>query len=302
MQYSFPKPYPKTTQNRYKKRQLNYIGVGIEKEKSLYYYWFQCLRRSKKYRKACANNGKGMKSLYNDFGDVFSIGFWDWWFECDKHGTERGLRLFARWQDDPVRIIDKGHSKEKLIPPNEDNRFIVSISNGASKTEIFKELGRVLSSRNKSIAKQFGDKPPKYSPHSLKVDVPSLTKSLKAYDMKASGRSLVAIGAIAQGMNDVRDKEFIDNYEFDYRKMGRFKDSDGIKQQDIFGKKIKDNYGGMSDIRTRKRPDSLHNFYDRDKKVYLISHAHRLIEKAKANIEGVERGIFPLPHKPKNTK
>ena len=75
-----------------------------------------------------------------------------------------------------------------------------------------------------------------------------------------------------------------------------------FKQQDIFGKKIKDNYGGMSDIRTRKRPDSLHNFYDRDKKVYLISHAHRLIEKAKANIEGVERGIFPLPHKPKNTK
>jgi len=297
MRYSFPKPYPKTAQTRYQKHQLTYIGEGVEKEKSLYYYWFQYLRRNEKYRKACTNSGRGMKSLYNDFGDVFSIGFWEWWFEFDKQGIERGVRLFAKLQDDPVRIIGKGRSKDELIAPSNDNRLIVSIASSASKKEILKELANILGSRATPAAIKKTDTPPKYMPHSLKVDVSSLAKSLKAYDMKARGRSLVAIGAIAQGKNDVRDKEFIDNYEFDYRKMGAFKAFDGFSPKDIFGRKFKHISESMPDLRTRQRPESIHNFYDRDKKAYLISHAHRLIEKAKANIEGAEKGIFPLPHK-----
>jgi hypothetical protein len=50
-----------------------------------YYLWFEYLKRSEKYKTACANNGKGMKKLYKDFGNVFEYegveGFWRWWRE-----------------------------------------------------------------------------------------------------------------------------------------------------------------------------------------------------------------------------
>ena len=59
---------------------------------SIYYLWFEYLKRSEKYKKACANNGKGMTKLYKDFGNIFEYegveGFWRWW-------NERGQYLFG---------------------------------------------------------------------------------------------------------------------------------------------------------------------------------------------------------------
>lgn len=47
---------------------------------SVYYFWWEYLRRNDKYRKTCHLNGKrGLSSLYEDFGDVFADDFWTWW-------------------------------------------------------------------------------------------------------------------------------------------------------------------------------------------------------------------------------
>ena len=55
-------------------------------EESVYYWWWMALRRSSKYKQACAKNGVGMQKLYDDFGDIFAFdeedtqkGFKDWW-------------------------------------------------------------------------------------------------------------------------------------------------------------------------------------------------------------------------------
>jgi hypothetical protein len=47
---------------------------------SVYYYWWEYLRRHEGYRRTCDNGGKGKyAALYKDFGDVHSGEFWDWW-------------------------------------------------------------------------------------------------------------------------------------------------------------------------------------------------------------------------------
>ncbi len=59
---------------------------------SLYYLWFEYLKRSNKYKIACASKGKGMRKIFDDFGDIFQYqgldGFWQWW-------NERGQYLFG---------------------------------------------------------------------------------------------------------------------------------------------------------------------------------------------------------------
>jgi len=47
---------------------------------SVYYYWWEYLRRHEGYTETCARNGKGKyKKLYEDFGDVHATDFWTWW-------------------------------------------------------------------------------------------------------------------------------------------------------------------------------------------------------------------------------
>ena len=47
---------------------------------SVYYYWWEYLRRHAGYRETCACGGTGAYAeLFADFGDVHSTDFWTWW-------------------------------------------------------------------------------------------------------------------------------------------------------------------------------------------------------------------------------
>ena len=47
---------------------------------SVYYYWWEYLRRHKGYARTCQRGGKGAYAkLYGDFGDVHTGTFWQWW-------------------------------------------------------------------------------------------------------------------------------------------------------------------------------------------------------------------------------
>lgn len=49
---------------------------------SVYYYWWEYLRRHEGYRVTCMNGGVGEHAdLYRDFGDVHANDFWGWWRE-----------------------------------------------------------------------------------------------------------------------------------------------------------------------------------------------------------------------------
>lgn len=66
---------------------------------SVYYFWWQFLRRHEGYKDCCNRRGAGIyKALYADFGDVHAYeteGFWEWWSEKREDGINRGEYLFA---------------------------------------------------------------------------------------------------------------------------------------------------------------------------------------------------------------
>lgn len=66
---------------------------------SVYYFWWEFLRRHEGYKDCCARGGAGRyKKLYADFGDVHAYetkDFWKWWAEKLANGWKRGEYLFA---------------------------------------------------------------------------------------------------------------------------------------------------------------------------------------------------------------
>ena len=60
-------------------------------EDSVYYLWWEFLRRHDGYKETCEKGGKGKYAkLYDDFGNVHECSFREWWTKDD-----RGARLFS---------------------------------------------------------------------------------------------------------------------------------------------------------------------------------------------------------------
>lgn len=65
---------------------------------SVFYYWWEYLRRHEGYRQTCEAGGIGSYAkLYADFGDVHSGDFWSWWVKHDH--------LFAEPKARQVKVI-----------------------------------------------------------------------------------------------------------------------------------------------------------------------------------------------------
>ena len=57
--------------------------------RSIYFWWWEFLRRHAEYRQTCEANGEGaLSALYADFGDIHATDFRTWW-------NQRGVDLFA---------------------------------------------------------------------------------------------------------------------------------------------------------------------------------------------------------------
>jgi hypothetical protein len=70
---------------------------------SVYYLWWEFLRRSTAYKKCCTSGGKGkLKTIYQEFGDVFVTDFKTWW-----QTNERGAFLFAEQLPPKMTLIDE---------------------------------------------------------------------------------------------------------------------------------------------------------------------------------------------------
>ena len=82
----FPHKHP-----LFKKKETN---KGVYYENSIYYFWFEFLKRNKKFIEICKSKGSLNKYFYEDFGDIRQKSFKQWWNEKYK-GTIRGIYLFA---------------------------------------------------------------------------------------------------------------------------------------------------------------------------------------------------------------
>jgi hypothetical protein len=126
-------------------------------QRSPYYWWWAFLRLNEDYIQCCELSGKGkLAQLYNDFGDVRSDSFKQWW-------NERGVALFAEkplpqsltkltnkieWDEtwgDSVMVV--------AVPMSMDKRYIYSRFIELVKKNHTAERGRTAAQWAKSTAK-----------------------------------------------------------------------------------------------------------------------------------------------------
>ena len=224
---------------------------------SIYYWWYQYLRCSERYRAACSKGGKGMQRLYNDFGDIFSYtdnptGFWKWWTtRLEGHDCERGEYLFgirstaqAEMQDF-VGLDDLDELKSSV---SDGSIKLIAVPTHLDKKIIARRFHRLLTGVKVTPKKA---ETARYHPKASKVDAVSLDKALLVWKMK-----------FQQGMqHQAISAEITANPRFAIR-------------QTSHSRNAADGY-----------------VYDSRNTIIV-----RLWKKAQKNIEAVEKGVFPLGH------
>jgi hypothetical protein len=157
---------------------------GIWWENSVYYLWWEFLRRHDGYKETCKNGGDGKYAvLYADFGDVHEGTFKEWW---TKDG--RGARLFA---EPPLPTSVTALTSEQLEALPEDwdagSLLIVAIPLNLPKRFIQRRLNKLLAGHHKRKRGQrtFKESRALY-PIAAQFSVYSLKKMLDLYDLEQS--------------------------------------------------------------------------------------------------------------------
>lgn len=114
-------------------------GQGVKN--SPYYWWWEYLRRSDAYRKTCEAGAIGKnRTLFDDFGDVFSVGFKAWWTTGDH-----GANLFANSSpNDSVKVLQIGD----LVAEKSD-LLVIQIPLGLPRKFIEKKIRDILNVNHK---------------------------------------------------------------------------------------------------------------------------------------------------------
>jgi len=155
---------------------------GVHPKQSVYYWWYEFLKRNEEYRRCCKSKGKGrLAKLYKDFGNVFTKSFLEWWYE-----DHRGVRLFA----EPLEPVTMG---ELNRPAEWDPRWtregvmVVVVPLSAPKRRIKRWFNRLLAYRHTGKP---GHPTKSESGAIYKVykrfSVPSLEQMLLVYDLRQS--------------------------------------------------------------------------------------------------------------------
>ena len=151
-------------------------------EGSVYYWWWQYLRRNQDYLETCANDGRGkLEETYNEFGDVRADDFKAWWSEGG-----RGVHLFAEPRaEDSIRVLEPNEAALGV-----DEALTVSIPMNLPRKAIEQRLRQLLDVHHTG---KRGHQLAKKSKARFRVkgqpNVPALRQGLMVYDavMKAEG-------------------------------------------------------------------------------------------------------------------
>ena len=157
---------------------------GIWWDNSVYYLWWEFLRRHEGYKKICENGGNGKYAeLYADFGNVHEGTFKEWW---TKDG--RGARLFAE-PPLPISVVALTSKEIDALPEDWDSGslLIVAIPLNLPKRFIQQRLSNLLVRHHK---RKRGQRTLKESRALYRIaehfKVPSLKKMLELYDLGKS--------------------------------------------------------------------------------------------------------------------
>lgn len=168
---------------------------------SVYYLWWEFLRRSNAYKKCCASGGEGkLNSIYQDFGDVFTTDFKSWW-----QTNERGANLFAEQLPPKMTLIDAmpdasvaGQVLVVQVPMALPKRFLAS--------EFQKLLSAHHSGKRGRRNNQCSTARYRVTGH---VDTDALQKCLRVYDMKIANPQM-PLWQITQECKAIKRDAFIE--------------------------------------------------------------------------------------------
>lgn len=171
MKLHFPHPHPTFGTKKNPKSQSAW-------QRSVYYWWWEYLRRNEDYKRTCQKGGKGKcATLYKDFGDVFATDFKTWWSEND-----RGARLFAEPPTPSIRVIEEGI----VLKSPKDKTLVLEVPLNLPKNYLVKRFREILSKRHsgKKGVKVSVKTQAMYPIASGRIDVESLKKALRVWDAR----------------------------------------------------------------------------------------------------------------------
>ena len=140
---------------------------------SVYYWWWEYLRRNESYVATCEAGGAGATaSLYRDFGDVRGDDFKAWW-------SARGVHLFAEpLAEDSVRVVTS--AAELML---DESTLTLSLPLGLPKRFLEKRIAALLAEHHKG---KRGHQLAKRSRARYQVrgqpNIPALKQGLAVYD------------------------------------------------------------------------------------------------------------------------
>jgi hypothetical protein len=123
-------------------RRFRYVRPDVlltDAQQSPYYWWWAYLRLSKDYWWVCQCQGKAddarLRSMYRDFGDVFTMGFEQWW-------RSKGQALFAERLSPPeVRELDRINMR---LSPGMSSHLLLEIPLNLTEATIVKQVKKIL--------------------------------------------------------------------------------------------------------------------------------------------------------------
>jgi hypothetical protein len=144
-------------------------------ECSVYYYWWEYLRRHEGYLRTCERGGGGKYAvIYADFGDVHATGFWTWWRAHSE--------LFSEPLPRGVELVDTGAkpaASTVLVSVPLENRAALS----AKQLRLL--LEPIVTVKKNSVTASRARYPVASKPH-----LPSLHQHLQVWDTKRANPSL----------------------------------------------------------------------------------------------------------------
>ena len=136
---------------------------------SVYYYWWEYLRRHEGYRRTCEQNGVGAYAeLYEDFGDVHATDFWSWW---RKHNW-----IFA---EPPIRQVEVAETNDQA----DDRTLIVKVPLDTKLAINVRQFKRLVGPKMKRANRAKMESRAKY-PVATKPVLSSLHEHLSVWDAK----------------------------------------------------------------------------------------------------------------------
>lgn len=169
---------------------------------SVYYLWWEFLRRSDAYKKCCVSGGKGkLKNIYQDFGDVFASDFKSWWQQ-----NERGAYLFAEQLPPKMKLID--------VMPDVSvagQVLVVQVPLALPKRFLAAEFQKLLTAHHagKRGRRNNVSSTARY-PVTGHVDTDALQKCLRVFDMKIANPKM-PLWKITQECKAIKRDTFIED-------------------------------------------------------------------------------------------